>query len=134
MLKGALIGLCAGLAVALVGFVVALLKTAKGLVFPAKALTCITRMSPSDVLQAVRALGNPYKVDESSTIPDCVVLSTAPGFSTFGFFFPVRATSHPDGSTLVEVGCVSKVPASGPVVDRMHAEALAKVRAAVGGT
>lgn len=134
MLTGAIIGAFIGLLVWLLGFVMAGSSKAAGRPFPSKTHACLTMLPPSEALAAVRsAVRPPYQIDESGTSADTVVLAVAPNFKHYGFFIPVRATLHPQGSTQVEVGCMSRSFLPAPVPDRQHAEAFEMVRQAVRG-
>jgi hypothetical protein len=100
---------------------------------PKKIMAFIAPMQHADVMKTVIrfAQQSGYKVDDIADTGWRIILSESPTFTTWGFFYPVYMSPHPNGGTLVEVGIKSKAIQMGPIVTRKHETCFNGIRAAI---
>ncbi len=72
-----------------------------------------------------------YKVEDVAPDGSRVILGTSITFFSYGFFYPIYFSVEPGGSTIVEVGIVSRAFQWGPVVSFNHDKVFNMVRQAV---
>ncbi len=88
-----------------------------------------TAALPDAAFAGVQALGAPYKVDDADRARGLIVLSTAPSFTTWGFFYPVEIVARPGGGSTIHVGIKSKVIQVGPIVGIWHRRCVQAIEA-----
>ncbi len=100
---------------------------------PKRLLSFTTAHTPKEVLQTLieKTPGSDYTIDSVDEEHLCLILSTPPTATTWGFFYPVYLTQQDEGRTLVEVGIQSKLYQMGPLVRRQHERCLAHINRAL---
>lgn len=79
--------------------------------------------APAEVFERLKAIGPPFRVDDSDGPQRRLVLSTQPSLASFGFFYPVVIQPRPDGGSTIHIGIESKLFQYGMIVTRWHKKA-----------
>lgn len=92
-----------------------------------------TMISPEESLASIIcfALASGYKISNLDEMANRVVLEESISIWSYGFFFPVLVTKHPDGYTLIKVGIKSKFIQYGPIVSRSHSRCVNGIKASL---
>ncbi|HVV82482.1 MAG TPA: hypothetical protein VHE35_05355 [Kofleriaceae bacterium] len=132
MIAGAIVGGALGLALVVIGLLVALAKRgrAAGATIGRRKLEVRSAVPADAAFARVRELGGGYRTDDADPARGVVVLSSNPTFTTWGFLYPVFVHADGAGSRL-EIGIQSRLLQYGPLVGMAHRRCAQAIEAAL---
>lgn len=136
ILVGAIIGGSIGLIMSGIGYLMALRSTGQQYLqtMPRRVLMFETPQSPDEVVARLSQgfPGSPIQLTASVPGGNRLLFAKNPGFTDWGFFYPVFVAAAPNGGSQVQVGIASRAFQWGPLVTKAHKNFVGLVQQTLG--